>query len=120
MAYLTFAEYKSYDGTLDETAFLRHEFMARAVIDRHTFWRLKNDNEVSEAVKRLTYELIRLYEKADAPQVQSESNDGYSISYAAGAVLTPDAVESKARELIGTYLEGEKNAAGVSLLSRWA
>lgn len=126
MAYLTLAEYQSYGGTLVDPAFSRAEFKARTLIDQHTFGRLKTDTQFSEAVKRLTFELIGLIGNADisaegyAPAVKSEGNDGYSISYFDGTALTLDTIGSAVAGLIDQYLTGEHNQAGVSLLCRWA
>lgn len=126
MAYLTLAEYQSYGGTLDEPAYSRMEFKAAKLIDQYTFGRLKNDTVISDAVKRLSFELIGLLANADTSgegysgQVQSEGNDGYSVSFAAGTVLTLEAAESQAKALIEQYLADECNEAGESLLCRWA
>lgn len=102
--YLTYEEYQSYGGTLDETTFNDFEFEASAWIDWYTFNRLQNEDTFNERVKRCTYKLIQLAKlKADAlmlgaqrtsvttggvtttvetiPSIASQSNDGVSISY---------------------------------------
>jgi len=124
--YLTHTEYQAYGGSVTVSAYARLEFKARALIDQHTFGRLKADTSFSEPVKRLTFELIGLLANADTSgegysgQVQSEGNDGYSVSFAAGTVLTLEAAESQAKALIEQYLADECNEAGELLLSRWA
>lgn len=126
MPYLTFADYQSYGGELVEPAFSRLEFKAAMLIDQHTFGRLKADTTFTEPVKRLTFELVGLLGNADTSAagyqgaVTSESNDGYSISFAAGSVLTGESTEIAAKSLIEQYLISEKNQAGELLLCRWA
>ena len=126
MPYLTLAEYVNYGGELDSKAFSRMEHKARALINQHTFGRLKADTTFTEPVKRLTFELIGLLGNADTSAagyqgaITSEGNDGYSISFAAASVLTPESVMASAEALIAQYLEGERNQAGELLLCRWA
>lgn len=126
MPYLTFADYQSYGGELVEPAFSRLEFKAAMLIDQHTFGRLKADTSISEPVKRLAFELIGLVSNVDAAgagyaaQVQSEGNDGYSLSFASGTILTLEGADAIAKGLIEQYLANERNQAGESLLCRWA
>ena len=103
--YLTYEEYQSYGGTLDETTFADFEFEASTWIDWYTFNRLRNETEFDERVKRCANRLIQLAKlKADAlilgmqtvtttteegktttiqtpSAIASQSNDGVSISY---------------------------------------
>ena len=103
--YLTYAEYQSYGGTLDETTFTDYEFEAQVWIDWYTFGRLQNDETVGERVKRCDYKLIQLAKmKADmltlgsqtvsttdasghtttvetSSAISHQANDGVSISY---------------------------------------
>ena len=58
--YLTFDEYLTFGGTLEEAAFDNLEFEARTVIDWWTYNRLQNDTEYPEAVKRCMYKLITM------------------------------------------------------------
>ena len=126
MPYLTFAEYHSYGGELDNLAFLRMEFKARTLIDQHTFGRLKADTAFTESVKRLTFELIGLIGHSDVasvsyqPKVESEGNDGYSVKLASGTILSLEQAEKAKVDLIEQYLNGEHNTAGDLLLCRWA
>ena len=103
--YLTYEEYQSYGGTLDETTFNDYEFEASMWIDWYTFGRLQNETEINERVKRCANKLIQLAKlKADALSlgaqtvsttdaeghtttvqtsgvIASQSNDGVDISY---------------------------------------
>ena len=125
-AYLTLAEYTAYGGTLTEPAFSRLEFQARSLINQFTFGRLKEDTTFSEAVKRAMFELIGMIANADITAdgytgaITQESNDGYSVSFAADSAVTVQKISDIAEGMILRYLTGEKNAAGELLLSRWA
>ena len=123
MKYLTYEEYQSYGGTLEETAFDRISYKAQRKIDRMTFNRLQNDTEIGEPVKRLMFELIGVIGNSDTtnesytPAIASEGNDGYSISYASNTILTPDVADKKVESLIEEYLQFEKAQNGQFLLS---
>ena len=122
MSYLTYEEYREYGGNLEGTAFSRLEFKAEKRIDNETFGRLKKETVISEAVKRLTFELIGLLNNTDYasenynPKVASESNDGYSVSFASGTIITADSLDIKIERLIAEYLSEEKTSKGVPLL----
>lgn len=104
--YLSYDDYKSYGGTLDETTFNDYNFEATYWIDWYTFKRLASETTLSDSVKRCTYKLITIAKtKADllalgmqsvqtvdsagkvtsttttTPAISSQSNDGVSISY---------------------------------------
>ena len=123
MNYLTFDEYQEWGGKLDETAFNRLSYKASRKIDRQTFNRLHNDTEIGEPVKRLMFELIGVINNSDttsenySPAIASEGNDGYSISYASGTIMTPEASDKKIESLIEEYLQFEKAQNGQFLLS---
>jgi len=131
MMYLTYADYTSMGGTLDEIHFTNFEFQAEAQINYATFSRLRNDKTIPEAVKRLTYYLVELMEKksaafslgkragGDESYVTSQSNDGVSISYNG---ISPSDLIKLCKEdsltAIRSYLEGVTNEAGHKLLYR--
>ena len=123
MSYLTFEEYQNWGGTLEETAFNRLSYKASRKIDRRTFNRLHNDTEISEPVKRLMFELIGVLGNSDStsenyiPAIASEGNDGYSISFASGNIMTLEMADKKVDELIEEYLQFEKAQNGQFLLS---
>ena len=129
--YLTYDEYRSMGGTLDEIPFTDFEFQAEAQINYATFSRLRNDKTFPEAVKRLTKYLVDLMEKKSAAfslgksnsdaatYITSQSNDGVSVSY--NGLAPSDLIElCKADSLnaIKSYLDGVTNEAGHKLLYR--
>lgn len=103
--YLTYEEYKSYGGTLDETTFNDYEYEASVWLDFYTSRRLVDEEEISERVKRCMNKLIQLAQlQANAlilglqtmvitdeqgkqttvqtpASIASQSNDGVSVSY---------------------------------------
>lgn len=110
--YLSYDEYTEMGGTLAVAAFSRFEFRARAIIDQHTFGRLKGLAEQPEAVKKLMFELMAEEDKEQNGVIQSVSNDGYSETYAVADN------EQRAVVLIAAYLAQEKTADGTPLLYR--
>ena len=102
--YLTYAEYQSMGGTLDEATFNDFEFESECIVNWYTFNRLKTETTYPEELARCMYALIKLAKlKADAmtlgsqttsiteggvtttvkseATIASQSNDGVSISY---------------------------------------
>lgn len=129
--YLTYDEYTSMGGTLEEVHFSNFEFQAEASINYYTFSRLKGDSIIPIEVKRLMKYLVDLMEKKAAAfslgktdanndvHITSQSNDGVSISYNG---LSPENLIELCKEDILTnvrnYLEGVTNEAGRKLLYR--
>lgn len=112
--YLTYNEYRSLGGTLDQTPFNLLEFEARRKIDERTQGRLKNVVEIPQEVKMCMFSLINSISSysscisSNNKNVASESIDGYSVSYVTGGTLQ-EIVNSKNVELndiITTYLFG--------------
>lgn len=129
--YLTYQEYQSYGGTLDETTFNNLEFEAEALVNWYTFNRLKNDTNFPVAVKRLMLYLVNLaQEKANLlgasgsgsvgnTAITSQSNDGVSISYnVLNAQQLMEDIKAQEDEAIKRYLQGVMNEAGRLLLYR--
>lgn len=120
--YLTFEEYQEWGGQQTESAYSRLEYKARMLIDEYTFGRLRTEETIPEAAKRLTFELVGMLGNMDtsaegyAGVVDSESNDGYSIKMASGTVLTAAESMIQMGNMIETYLANEKTAAGIPLL----
>lgn len=129
--YLTYDEYKTMGGTLEEAPFNDFEFQAEAQINYATFSRLKTDKAIPSEVKRLTKYLIDLLEKQAAAfslgrgsessgaYITSQSNDGVSVSY--NGMAPTDLVELCKKEVltaIRSYLDGVTNEAGHKLLYR--
>lgn len=133
--YLTFDEYLTFGGTLEETAFDNLEFEARTVIDWWTYNRLQNDTEYPEAVKRCMYKLITMIKQKQEAQVldgpnsavtssgragiMQESNDGVSTMYnvlSASEIINQSQDEIKAT--IRMYLQNVRNSLGQKVLYR--
>ena len=83
--YLTFAEYKSLGGTLEETPFNVAEFYSRKEIDIRTQNRLNGVEEIPDEVKLCVYNLINTLEKYKNESlkgnISSERVGDYSVSY---------------------------------------
>ena len=136
--YITYEEYTTMGGTLDETLFNSLRIDAQGYIDWHTFNRLWKEEwrteSIMERVQICMYQLIKLLAVTNnmlAPQVQStgginvnaqvtsQSNDGVSTQY---AVFSADTLYAKAKneidDCINRYLSGLMNSAGRKLLYR--
>lgn len=108
--YLTYDEYRERGGTLDEPEFITLCIKAATLIDSHTFGRLKG-TEPSKVVKALIFELISTYFKENSNNIQSQSNDGYSVTY-----KTDTDYSAKRSNIIREYLSTEKTPDGTPLL----
>ena len=113
--YLTYEDYKSLGGTLDEMPFNILELKARQIINERTQNRLKNVEDIPVEVKVCVYHLVNIassyQSKVSDVSVASESTDGYSISYKSGTDLTEeqkkqydDVMET---DLYGVIVNGE-------------
>lgn len=112
--YLTFEEYKTLGGTLDEAAFMLYEFEAEKEIDAQTFGRI---TEPSITVKQCMVRLTDIYAKADISknQVASFSNDGVNQSFK--NVSAAD-YSKQADDIVFKYLMNEVDENGTPLLYR--
>lgn len=83
--YLSYLEYQSLGGTLEETPFNIAEFYSRKEIDLRTQNRLNGVEEIPEEVKLCEYNLINLLSKYQSlnnnRNVSSESVGDYSVTY---------------------------------------
>jgi len=131
--YLTYAEYQSMGGTLDETTFGDLEFEAESLVNWYTFNRLKKDTTFPEELKRLMKYLINMASFKDkvlaassgqtngsaVGAISSQSNDGVSVSYnVLNAKDLAEDVEADSKDAIEKYLQGVMNEAGQLLLYR--
>lgn len=132
--YLSFNEYQSYGGTLDETTFNNYEFEAEALVDWYTFDRLKNQKEQPEQLTRLMLALIDLAQKKaatlglgasadDSDQsnvyITKQSNDGVDTTYSSmSASSLYNLCRNEAVSDIKRYLAGVMNEAGHKVLYR--
>lgn len=112
--YLSYEEYVSLGGTLEEVPFNELEFECRRIIDSRTQNRLKNADEIPQEVKLLENKMIQTLqgyyvslEKAQSG-VASENTDGYSVSYISSNQIS-QLIEGKIdvlQDLVSTYLFG--------------
>lgn len=79
--YLTWTEYKSLGGNLQEMPFNLLEFKARKIVDNVTFNRLINLNTQIQEVKCCIYNLINILQNDTETLVSSENIDGYTVNY---------------------------------------
>ena len=122
--YLTYEEYQNMGGTLDEPEFTQYERSARIQLDNYTYCRLKKDTEYPQEVKDCMFELIKLVQLKDhlinggggeggEPQIESQSNDGVSISY--NILSAADAYKVTKQEVVNVInqcLFNVRNQAG--------
>lgn len=108
--YLTFDEYREKGGTLDLPEFKNLCIKASALVDSHTFGRIKG-TKPNEVVKALMYELISTYAEEKSNKIQSQSNDGVSVTYKTDIDYT-----SARDNIIREYLSTETTPDGTPLL----
>ena len=113
--YLSYTEYINLGGSaIGEMPFNLLEFEARRKIDKKTFNRLKNIEDIPQEVKLCEYNLINSINKYANTNnsveingnIKSENTDGYSVSYLSAGEIS-EVVKSKSEELddiIRTYL----------------
>ena len=107
--YATYEYYsQTYNGTaLDEVAFARYARMASNLVDTVTFGRVLNLQEIPDAVRDAVCAVAENYSehKAKTGQaIKSESNDGYSVTFA--TAKTEEAFQAEAAGVIRMYLAG--------------
>lgn len=110
--YLTEAEYEEITDGETPPAYRATEYKMRMLVDTYTFGRLKDFDDIPEAVKMLMAELIDLTEAHKTPEVVSQSNDGVSRTFREQS----QTYEEKCETLIRTYLDGVKTADGTPIL----
>ena len=104
--YLTYDEYTSLGGSLDEASFELLEFEARRKIDGRTQNRLVGSEDVPQEVKMCEFHLINslaTYDQSttnisNSGNIASENIDGYSITYITAGQIK-DIVNSKTTEI---------------------
>lgn len=103
--YLTYLEYQSLGGTLQETPFNLLEYEARKQIDLRTQRRLIDVESIPNEVKLCVFHLISKIESyANTIQTTSQNNvtqetiDGYSVAYLSPSEIS-NIVSSKNFEL---------------------
>ena len=131
--YLTYAEYQSMGGTLEEATFNDLEFEAEALVNWYTFNRLKKDTIFPTELKRLMKYLINMAAfknkmvaasggegaALSSGAITSQSNDGVSVSYnVLNAKDLMEDIKADSADAINKYLQGVMNEAGQLLLYR--
>ena len=107
--YLTYQEYLTLGGTLDEMPFNLLEYNARKEIDSRTQKRFIGIGNEYEEVKLCVYNLIPAIQSYDTTQnktISSENIDGYSISYGTPQKSFTEAKNSELDDIIYKYLYG--------------
>ncbi len=101
--YLSYTEYTTCGGKLNEAEFNRFAFRAECEINNATFNRVAELNEIPEEVKRCEYELISYFsnnaKNGSVSAVSSFGNDGYSVSYS-----DQKTAQEQIDDIIYTYL----------------
>lgn len=146
--YLTYEDYQSMGGTLDETAFNDFEYEAETIVNWYTFNRLKEETEYPSELARCMYRLIMLAKlKADAllmgkqvtvqyddqgnrtvteveTYIKGQSNDGVSTDYNAVdanevfGLLSSTGKGNVLETTVFRYLQGVRNSKGKRLTYR--
>lgn len=146
--YLTYEDYQSMGGTLDETAFNDFEYEAETIVNWYTFNRLKEETEYPDELARCMFRLIMLAKlKADAllmgkqvtvqyddqgnkttteveTYIKGQSNDGVSIDYNAVdanevfGLLSSTGKGNVLETTVFRYLQGVRNSKGKRLTYR--
>ena len=146
--YLTYEDYQSMGGTLDETAFNDFEYEAETIVNWYTFNRLKEETEYPDELARCMYRLIMLAKlKADAllmgkqvtvqyddqgnrtvteveTYIKGQSNDGVSVDYNAVddnevfGLLSSTGKGNVLETTVFRYLQGVRNSKGKRLTYR--
>ena len=140
--YLTYEEYQSYGGQLDETSFNDLEYDAESTINWYTFNRLMipewQEALYTDGLKRCVYQLIRIKQIEDTILASSggvgwgvgwtkeagitkESNDGVTTEYnvlSSGELLAFANGSKPKQELIKRYLGSIVNDLGRRLIYR--
>lgn len=132
--YLTYEQYQTMGGTLDESTFNDYEYEAETFVDWYTFNRLQGEDNLPEAVLKCVYHLIKLLilkgqaigldngtegSTDGGKVVVSRSNDGVSESY--NVLSASEIAELSKKEMedcIRRYLNGVMNSLGRKLLYR--
>ena len=110
--YLSYEEYLDIGGTLEDTPFNLFEYKAEMEINKYTFNRLVDLQEIPQQVKLCVFELINcisINAKATAHSgISSENTDKYSVTYSDENSETNKAYSDKLKDIITTYLSNVK------------
>lgn len=107
--YLTYSEYQSLGGTLEEMPFNLLEFKARKEVDKYTFGRLEEIGNGYNEVKLCVNDIIGIlgvyqnYDNQDK-RVSSVNTDGYVESYNLDISGMEKSKDDKIKNIIYNYL----------------
>lgn len=121
MIYLTYEDYKTIGGTLDETAFTRNIDRACAMIDTRTQSRLKAFEEIPKIVKTVCADLLEYISTntvTKTVQSKSQSAGGVSESESYAVKTADDYANDLERIFEPLYVVKTKN--GISILYKGA
>ena len=109
--YLTYQEYLTLGGTLDEMPFNLLEYNARKKIDERTFKRLVGIGNQYEDVKLCVFNLIPTIQSYQTyvtqnKAISSENTDGYSISYRTPQTTYTETQNTELNDMIDSSLFG--------------
>lgn len=100
MRYITYSEFKSLGGELDETLFPSLERLARVKLDYWTLNRISKLSEISDDIRlcmKLIIEHIKEVEDKEMDReraITSFSNDGVTVNYANSVIKTTSEKEN--------------------------
>lgn len=123
MQYLTYEQYQSMGGELNETAFLRHIDRACGFVDLHTKSRLQSVLEVSQRAKACVRDLVEYLAnnvtsgKVITSKSQSAGGVSESESY---ETKTNDEINCEMLNIVYDYLATEKDDCGTPFMYRGA
>lgn len=101
--YLTYEDYQSMGGTLDETTFNNFEYEAETYVNWYTFRRLVNETEYPDELARCMNRLVELAKlKADTMLLGNQK------------IVTIDSEGNRTVTEVSTYIKGQSND-GVSI-----
>ena len=127
--YLTYEDYVSLGGGLEQSEFNSLEFKAETKVNWYTFNRLENDTTFDDKVPLCVFEIIKLLNQNDlamkglnadgSVSILRQSNDGVTTDY---NNLSPseftERVDKMIEDVILQYLQKVRNEAGKLVLYR--
>ena len=120
MQFVSYAEYTSMGGVLEESTFNRYIDRACLIIERKTFGRLSSFSETPREVKLLCRDMVEFL------QTEANGSTATSRSQSAGGVSESVSYKTDAEldvvvdSMVADYLTNVTNADGVSVLYKGA
>ena len=101
--YLTYAKYQELGGTLDEAPFNLLEYKSQKQIDKYSFGKLINGvpEDIQEQIELAMMSLIEFNQINKTSNLNSETIDGYSVSYG-----DTEEMENRIKSLVDDLLAG--------------